>query len=149
MVKIGTREELHKKLEKIWKKIYGKDDCPFCDIVWQKEHILWKGNFWYILHNLYSYSWNDKHIMAVPYEHKIYSTDLMIQEIQELEIVYKKVKEFFWEENYFSFTRETMANRSVEHFHIHFLVWKLQGKYLRKMLQNQGFPIVENLDLKK
>jgi diadenosine tetraphosphate (Ap4A) HIT family hydrolase len=40
-----------------------------------------------------------------------------------------------------------MANRSVEHFHIHFVPWKLQGKYLRKMLQNQGFPIVENLDL--
>ncbi|MEI6710855.1 MAG: hypothetical protein WCK88_00910 [bacterium] len=37
-----------------------------------------------------------------------------------------------------------MANRSIEHLHIHFLPGKLQGMYLRKMLENQGFPIKED-----
>lgn len=144
MVKIGTREEYHK-----WKgkELFWKDDCPFCDIEWQKWHIIWKGGFWYILHNLFPYSWTEKHIMAIPYEHKKWSIELTSEELLELKVIYEFAKDWFWEENYFSCTRETMANRSVEHFHIHFVPWKLQGKYLRKMLQNQGFPIVENLDL--
>jgi len=33
--------------------------------------------------------------MAVPYEHKIYSTELNEEELKELQIVHKKVKEFF------------------------------------------------------
>jgi len=99
------------------------------------------------LHNIYPYSGNELHIMAVPYEHKIYSTELNEAELKELQIVYKKVKEFFWEENYFSCVRESMINRSVEHYHIHFIPWRLQGKYLRKMLERQGFPIIEDLDI--
>jgi hypothetical protein len=38
-----------------------------------------------------------------------------------------------------------MGNRSVEHYHMHFIAGKLQGKYLRNMLMNQGFPIEEDL----
>jgi hypothetical protein len=38
-----------------------------------------------------------------------------------------------------------MANRSVEHLHMHFLAGKLQWRYLRKMLENQWFPIKEDL----
>jgi hypothetical protein len=30
---------------------------------------------------------------------------------------------------------------------MHFLVWKLQWKYLRKMLEKQGFPIKQELSL--
>ena len=50
-------------------------------------------------------------------------------------------------EEYFSFTRETMSNSSVEHLHIQFLVWKLQWSYLRKMLQSQGFPVEQKLKM--
>jgi hypothetical protein len=38
-----------------------------------------------------------------------------------------------------------MDHRSIEHFHIHYIPGKLQWKYLRKMLEWQGFPIQEDL----
>jgi diadenosine tetraphosphate (Ap4A) HIT family hydrolase len=62
--------------------------------------------------------------MAVPKEHIIFNYDLTDNHLIELREVHKRVKEFFGEENYFSFTRESMLdeNRSVEHLHTHFLV---------------------------
>jgi hypothetical protein len=63
----------------------------------------------------------------------------------ELREVNNFVKEFFNWVDYFSFTRETMSCRSIEHLHIQFLAWKLQWKYLRKMLEKQGFPIKQDL----
>jgi diadenosine tetraphosphate (Ap4A) HIT family hydrolase len=63
--------------------------------------------------------------------------------------IYKFVKEYFWDEKYFSCTRESIANRSVEHIHMHFIPGKLQWKYIRKMLENQWFPIVQELDTTK
>jgi diadenosine tetraphosphate (Ap4A) HIT family hydrolase len=61
--------------------------------------------------------------------------------------IYKFVKNFFWDEHYFSCTRESMGWRSIEHFHMHFIPWRLQWRYLRKMLENQGYPIVQELDI--
>lgn len=146
MIKIWTREEYYKKH---WNKkhIYWKEDCPFCKLEEQAWHTIWKWKNWFVLHNLYSYTWDKMHIMAVPYRHILYSTDLNDEEISELKDVYKIVKDFFWEKDYFSCTRESMANRSIEHLHMQFIAWKLQWKYLRKMLQNQGFPIVQDLDV--
>ena len=83
--------------------------------------------------------------MAVPYEHKKFFLDLNDEEISELRDIHLFVKKFYLNENYFSCNRETMANRSIEHLHIHFLPWKLQWKYLRKMLMDQWFPIEEHI----
>lgn len=85
--------------------------------------------------------------MAVPKRHIIYSLNLQSKEWEELQKVQKFVKQFFGEENYFSFTRESMGNRSVEHLHICFSAGRLQGKFLRKMLELQGFPTIENLKI--
>jgi len=134
MKKIWTRKEYHAK---IWKKIYWKDDCPFCfdyESIWEWKH-------WYILKNIYPYSWNEQHLMAVPFTHKKFASEITSEEFLELENVHKFVKNFYWEENYFSCTRESMWNRSIEHYHMHFIPWRLQWQYLRKMLENQGFPI--------
>jgi diadenosine tetraphosphate (Ap4A) HIT family hydrolase len=87
--------------------------------------------------------------MAVPYVHKAYSYLLSEAEMEELWEVYRWVKDYYCEKDYFSCTRETLANRSIEHYHMHFLPGALQGKYLRKMLENQGFPIEEDLDITK
>lgn len=141
-MKLLTRDEYHKQK---WKIVFWKDDCPFCNAESQKWHTIWRWKVWYIIHNLSPYSWNEKHIMAVPYSHKIYFTELSDEEILELIEVWNFVKKFFNWENYFSCIRETMANRSVEHLHIHYIPWKLQWKYLRKMLESQGFPIKEDL----
>lgn len=144
MVKIWTREEYHKIK---WKEIYGKDDCPFCDLEWNKENIIWKWKYWFLIHNKFSYSGDNRHIMAVPFEHKKFSTELNDQELLDLKNIYKFVEKWFQDENYFSCTRESMWNRSVEHIHIHFIPWRLQWKYLRKMLENQGYPIHQELDI--
>ncbi|NDK08461.1 hypothetical protein EOM39_04420 [Candidatus Gracilibacteria bacterium] len=145
MVHIGTREEYYKRKGEV--DIYGKDNCPFCDIEGQKEQILWEGKKWFIIHNMFPYSGTEKHIMAVPYEHKINSIELSDDELLEMKDIYSFVKDYFGEENYFSCTRESMGNRSIEHYHMHFVPGRLQGKYLRKMLENQGYPIVQELDI--
>lgn len=140
---LQSRDEYHKK---IWNKILWLNECPFCCREDQKWHTIWKWKYWYILHNIFPYSWNDQHIMAVPYEHKIYFTELSNEEILELRDVGNIVKDFYNWENYFSCIRETLANRSIEHLHIHYIPWKLQWKYLRKMLEHQWFPIKEELN---
>lgn len=141
MTNFLSREDYHKKKSK---KIYWKDDCPFCKKSEQKKRIIWEWKYWYILHNISPYSWDHRHIMAVPYQHIKYFHDIEDQKyFKELKEVKKVVKDFFWNQEYFSFTRESMWNRSVEHLHIHFLVWKLQGKFLRKMLELQWYPIKE------
>ena len=145
MVKIITRKEYHAKK---WKKIFGADDCPFCDIIERKndDSVEWEWKYWYILHNTGSYSWDEDHLMAVPYRHVQFTYELSQEEILELKDIYSFVKKYFWDKNYFSFNRESMWNRSVEHLHIQFCVWRLQWKYLRNMLMNQWFPIEEYLD---
>ena len=133
--------------EKMGKEVYGKDDSPFCKKEEQKTHIVWEGKYWYILHNLSSYSGDHRHIMAVPYEHICFSKDISPEHFQELQQVHLIAEKFFWDQIYFSFTRESMANRSVEHLHMHFLVGKLQWKFLRKMLEVQWFPITQELNI--
>lgn len=130
----------------VWNYLFGKDDCPFClEISRNASHIIWKWNHWCILHNLYSYSGDNDHLMAVPFEHKKFSYELTSEEVWELSHIYAFMKEYYGEKQYFSATRETMSNRSIEHYHMHFIPGKLQGKWLRKMLELQGFPIEEDL----
>ena|GEM_PF-1626848 len=37
--------------------------------------------------------------------------------------------------------------KSIKHYHMQFIGAELEGRYLRKMLQNQGFPIEQDLSL--
>lgn len=136
-----SRKEYHKKK---WKKIYTKENCPFCK---KEQETIYKWKHWKIIYNISPYSWDDKHIMAIPNRHIVYSVELKEEEYKELLEIQKFVKNFFASENYFSFTRESMWNRSVEHLHIHFLAWKLKWKFLRKMLELQWFPIKEDLKI--
>ena len=140
-MKILTREEYH--IRKWNKKIYWKEDCPFCIDI----ESIWKWKYWKLIWNISPYSWNKDHIMAVPIAHKKYSIDLSDEEFLELKKVHEEVKKYFWEKKYFSCTRESLANRSVEHLHIHFIPGKLQGKFLRKMLELQWFPIKQDLKI--
>lgn len=84
--------------------------------------------------------------MAVPFAHKAFSHQLTKEEMSELTDVHAFMKSYYGDGHYFSCTRETMANRSIEHMHMHFLPGALKGKYLRHMLMHQGFPIEQELD---
>jgi len=146
MLNIWTRKEYH---EKKWKEIYWLDNCPFCTNLKEKNNtweILRRWKYCFVIYNNYPYSGNNKHIMLIPYSHKKYYLELSDEEILDFKNANIFIKNFFNDDNYFSFLRETMANRSVEHLHYHYLIWKLQWKYLRKMLMDQGFPIVEDLN---
>lgn len=144
MVQLGTRQDYHKIL---WdRKMIGRDGCPFCDLESQKDMILWKWKHWFILQNKFPYTGNDQHIMAIPYEHHIHASEFSSDVWSELSAVYTWIQEFYGNTPYFSFTRESSIDdtRSIEHYHTHFCPGKLQGKYLRKMLQKQGFPVEED-----
>lgn len=145
MVKLWTRDEYH-AIKWHWER-YWKDDCPLCDIInLNKENLVWKWKHWFIVHNIYPYSGTEEHLMAVPITHKIFFTELNENEILELKDIHLFMKDYFTWKEYFSCNRESLANRSIEHLHIHFIPWKLQWKYLRKMLMDQGFPIIEHID---
>lgn len=93
MVNFWTREKYH---EIKWKKVYWKDNCPFCTNIKEQEwHIIWKWKYWFLIHNLYPYSWNNKHLMAVPYTHKKYYLELSDEEILDLKNVNIFIKDFF------------------------------------------------------
>lgn len=137
---VGTREEWHKLME--GKLLLGKDECPFCRLEENKELILWRGKHWFIIQNKYPYTGTPEHIMAVPYNHHVFAYEFDKEIWSEMPEVHAWIRDFYKGKVYFSCARENdMEQRSIEHYHLHFMPGKLQGKYLRKMLQNQGFPI--------
>lgn len=121
------------------KQIFTKDNCPFCDLDSQEDHIIWRGKYWYIQHNKYPYLWSKYHIMAIPYSHTTYSRDLSPEEYSEMPQVQKFIKDFYSDMDYFSFLRESLWNRSVEHMHYHFLPWVVKTDFVEWLLKNQGF----------
>jgi diadenosine tetraphosphate (Ap4A) HIT family hydrolase len=80
------------------------------------------GTYRKILINIAPYTGTTDHIMAIPKEHKRFMTELDHNEIAELPAVFQAVKNIMGQQEYFSFTRETLGNgtRSVEHLHIHY-----------------------------
>jgi len=141
MSRIGTREEYHNL---IWKWVMWKDNCIFCDEKKIQDTLLHILQYWKIILNKYPYSGQENHLMAVPIRHVQFVWELNSDEFSELPKVHKYMKDFFDnddQKDYFSATRETMWNRSIEHYHIHFIPGKLQWKFVRCMLENQGYPI--------
>ena len=141
-MKLGTREEYNKKWADF---LFGKEDCPLCEEKEGGEMLIWQWKHWFITYNKYPYTWTKFHLMAMPNRHICFAHELNQDEISWLYEVHQFIKDYFWNKQYFSFTRETLANRSVEHLHMQFTEWKLQWKYLRKMFQDQWFPIVQEL----
>ncbi len=121
-------------------------ECPFCTLKHKHtENIIWEWKYWFIRVCLSPYTWNKQHLLAIPNTHRILPSELSNEELLDMRNVHQFVEKYFWDQTYFSCLRDTMGNRSVEHLHHHFIAWKLQWKYLRSMLMNQGFPITEKL----
>ena len=128
------REDYKKKVKTlVWKK-----DCPFCNLEWQWNCVIWKGKYWYIQHNMYPYLWLKDHIMAIPYSHKVFAYELSSDEFAEMNEVQKFIKEFYWNKEYFSFMRETLWKRSIEHLHYQYLPWVLRTSGIENILKEQG-----------
>lgn len=142
MLQFWTRKDYHKI--KWSTKIIWKENCPFCDLTNKNpDEILWEWKYLVILFNIYPYSWDANHLMIVPKAHRVLYTDLTDDELLEMKECHQVIRKYFWDKNYFSFSRESAndESRSIEHLHIHFLAGRLQWKYIRKMLMDQWFPV--------
>ncbi len=79
------------------------------------------------------------HIMAVPKRHVIYAKDLTSEELSDYKAVEAFVYDFYTQQNlsYFTFMRESLEGRSIEHLHYHFLPGKLYYEEIEDMLKKQ------------
>ena len=75
------------KSRDIWKnrekELVWIENCPFCDLSSQWDCVIWKGQYWYIQHNMYPYLWLKENIMAIPYSHKTFTYELSSEELLE------------------------------------------------------------------
>ena len=75
--------------------------------------------------------------MLIPIDHVRFSHEIKANEHSELGEAYSFIKEFYQDKPYFSFTRESLEERSVEHVHTHFISGDLERKTVVEMLKKQ------------
>ncbi|MDA9129220.1 hypothetical protein N9J72_01965 [Candidatus Gracilibacteria bacterium] len=119
----------------------GASNCPFCDQENPKNEQLtvWKGKYWFICHNKYPILGLRNIMMAIPYRHAILSSDLSEDEYKEFRDVEIFMKSFYGDQEYFVFMRESVAGRSLEHIHYHFVPGRIPYDDIEVMLKKQGY----------
>jgi diadenosine tetraphosphate (Ap4A) HIT family hydrolase len=125
-----------------WKDTIWKNNCPFCWELSQKEEekklIILELQYWKIIHNKFPYANLKNHLLVVPKNHIESTKDLSLEEFWELKKVEEFMSEYYWNQNYFSFIRETNWWKSIKHLHYHFLPWILYSTHLEKSLIRQN-----------
>lgn len=116
----------------------GKESCPFCSPE-NAEYIMFQTDYWLLVQNKFPILGLKQHIMAVPKRHVILSKDLSHEELSDYGNILWYVHDYFWDQDFFSFLRESREARSLEHLHYHFLPGQMRYKSLEKMLEKQGF----------
>ncbi len=123
----------------LWKDSIWKTECPFCKTPpKEKKLIIWEWKYWEIRHNKYPYAWLKNHLLVIPKKHKEHTKELSKSEFWELKEVEKFMSNYYWNQNYFSFIRQTNWGKSIKHLHYHFLPWVLYSKYLEEALYEQN-----------
>ena len=117
-----------KKPNDLW-----KTQCPFCDS--SLTPLIKEFTYWFVCNNKYPYWWIRKNLLLIPKRHVKYSYELTSQEWWELEKVHSFIHEYFWDEDFFSFMRESCAWRSLEHLHYHLLPWYITGQDVENILE--------------
>lgn len=118
-----------------WKKAIWKDWCPFC---LEEEIItLWKWKYLHIRMNKYPYAGIKKHLLLIPNRHIEHTKDLNNDELIELKEAESFLKDFYKEDNYFSFIRQTNWWKSIKHIHYHYIPWILYSSKLESILTNK------------
>ena len=116
-----------------------KNRCPFCKENLEKEYIIHENQYWLIIYNKFPYLWVKKHIMLIPRKHIRFSYEISPDMYSSLWEMYNFISEYYWNEEYFSLTRESFWGRSIEHLHTHFIPWKIHGSDVEGILKKQGF----------
>lgn len=103
---------------------FTEKDCPFCENkIEEKNLIIFETKYWQLRYNKFPYYWYKQNLLAFPKKHKIYTTELTDNELIDYKNIEKFVQNFFINKNYFSFIRQWIWWRSIEHIHYHFLEW--------------------------
>lgn len=125
----------------IWDKVQpedlGKSSCPFC--MDKSEYLIYETEYWKVLHNKYPVLWLKTQLMAIPKAHFKYAHEIPAEVMAEYPKVEKFIYDFYQGWSYFTFMRESIQNRSLEHIHYHFLPGKMNYRHLEYILLDQGF----------
>jgi diadenosine tetraphosphate (Ap4A) HIT family hydrolase len=126
---------------KVWEnsqqKYNSTHDCIFCTE--KSDYYIDETLHWRIIHNKFPILGMKEHIMAIPKKHYTLAKDIPDEVFLDYRNVEKFVSNFYGNINYFTFMRETISGRSIEHIHYHFLPGMLYYNSLEKMLEEQGF----------
>lgn len=77
--------------------------------------------------------------MAVPKSHIRLAHEIPPEVMAEYPKIEKFIYDFYNGKPYFTFMRESIQNRSLEHIHYHFLPGKINYKHLEYLMVEQGF----------
>lgn len=116
-----------------------KDTCPFCK---KNEYYIDESSYWTILYNKNPYYGHKQNLLVVPKRHITYVDELTDNEILDIKNIEIWMKKYFWDKNYFSFIRNSIHGRSVEHLHYHYLEWDL---YHDPNAENKQSFIIKNV----
>lgn len=106
---------------------FTKEDCPFCTLEEKnKDMFVSETKYWKIIYNKYPYYWDKVHLMALPKRHIKFTIELNDEELLDYKNVELFMKDYYKEEkNYYSFIRQSIWGRSIEHLHYHYLPWHI------------------------
>ena len=126
-----------------WKKDKPKDkwksDCPFCDIEKHKDILIWEWKYLKIIHNRFPMLGRKDHFMIIPKRHVILTSELSDNELIEMREAEKQMEIMYDGKRYFSFIRQAVANRSLEHLHYHYLPGNLPYRSTEDILRKQWY----------
>lgn len=123
----------------------GDSSCVFCEYesISQQKLIVWRGKYFYILHNKFPYLGLETHLLAVPYRHVCQTSEMTREEFCELQDVEKFMKNFYGDKKYFSFIRQSWEAKSLNHLHYHFMEGEIWETHIENMLLWQGYERIE------
>jgi len=113
-----------------------RSDCPFCK---ENDLCIWEWKYLRIIHNKFPILWRDDHLMLIPKRHVVLTTDLNDNELLEMRDAEKYIENFFNGEKYFSFVRQSLENRSLEHLHYHYCPGNIWYHTVEEMLRKQWY----------
>jgi len=105
---------------------FDKTNCHFCKL--KNNKIIYQNKSWFILNNIYPYfNDNNPQLLVAPKRHIEFTKELTKEELSDFLEIEQYLSNYFNElwKDYFSFIRQSKSNKSVEHLHYHYLVWKV------------------------
>lgn len=77
-----------------------------------------------------------KHLLVNPIRHIFFTKDFKKEELLEFIEVEKFMSDFYWDEDYFSFIRQSLSwkSRTVKHLHYHYLSWSISPEDIQQAI---------------